>query len=70
MSMGRHWNRQPREAVEAPSFKVLKTRLDGAIGNLCSGGGLIKGPSQAKLLHDFTLKCPRHTAQLTAADCR
>lgn len=25
----KHWNRLPREDVEAPSLKVLKARLDG-----------------------------------------
>ncbi|KGL93309.1 hypothetical protein N301_08754, partial [Charadrius vociferus] len=30
----RHWNRLPREGVEAPSLEVFKARLDGALGNL------------------------------------
>ena len=30
----RHWNRLPREAVDAPSLEVLKARLDGALSNL------------------------------------
>ncbi|KFU89855.1 hypothetical protein M959_01961, partial [Chaetura pelagica] len=30
----RHWNRLPREAVDAPSLAVVKTRLDGALSNL------------------------------------
>ena len=30
----RHWNRLPREVVDAPSLEVLKARLDGALGNL------------------------------------
>ncbi|GAB0179893.1 hypothetical protein GRJ2_000454600 [Grus japonensis] len=30
----RHWNRLPREVVDAPSLEVLKTRLDGALGNV------------------------------------
>ncbi|KFU92737.1 hypothetical protein M959_02422, partial [Chaetura pelagica] len=30
----RHWNRLPREAVDAPSLEVLKGRLDGALSNL------------------------------------
>ncbi|GAB0185573.1 hypothetical protein GRJ2_001022600 [Grus japonensis] len=30
----RHWNRLPREAVEAPSLEVFEARLDGALGNL------------------------------------
>ncbi|GAB0182924.1 hypothetical protein GRJ2_000757700 [Grus japonensis] len=30
----RHWNRLPREAVDAPSLEVSKARLDGALGNV------------------------------------
>ncbi|KAK4815518.1 LOW QUALITY PROTEIN: hypothetical protein QYF61_003210 [Mycteria americana] len=30
----RHWNRLPREAVDAPSLEVFKARLDGALTNL------------------------------------
>ncbi|KFW70143.1 hypothetical protein AS28_06455, partial [Pygoscelis adeliae] len=30
----RHWNRFPREVVDAPSLEVLKARLDGAFSNL------------------------------------
>ncbi|KFM09695.1 hypothetical protein AS27_11319, partial [Aptenodytes forsteri] len=30
----RHWNRWPREAVDAPSLEVFKARLDGALSNL------------------------------------
>ena len=29
----RHWNRLPREAVDAPSLEVFKARLDEALGN-------------------------------------
>ncbi|KFZ51737.1 hypothetical protein N321_01482, partial [Antrostomus carolinensis] len=29
-----HWNRLPREIVEAPSLEIFKVRLDGAISNL------------------------------------
>ncbi|KFV93710.1 hypothetical protein N326_03542, partial [Eurypyga helias] len=30
----RHWNRLPREAVDAPSLEVVKARLDEALSNL------------------------------------
>ncbi|KFW02237.1 hypothetical protein N326_06949, partial [Eurypyga helias] len=30
----RHWNRLPREAVDAPSLAVFKARLDEALINL------------------------------------
>ncbi|KFQ05406.1 hypothetical protein N329_00863, partial [Haliaeetus albicilla] len=30
----RHWNRLPREAVDAPSLEVIKARLDGTLSNL------------------------------------
>ncbi|KFQ82635.1 hypothetical protein N337_09036, partial [Phoenicopterus ruber ruber] len=29
-----HWNRLPREAVDAPSLEMFKARLDGALSNL------------------------------------
>ncbi|KFQ48941.1 hypothetical protein N334_01095, partial [Pelecanus crispus] len=34
MRVVRHWNRLPREAVDAPSLEVFKARLDGALSNL------------------------------------
>ncbi|KFP12998.1 hypothetical protein Z169_14828, partial [Egretta garzetta] len=30
----KHWNRLPREVVEAPSLEIFKARLDGALSNL------------------------------------
>ena len=36
----RHWNRLPREAVDAPSLEVFEARLDEALGNL---PGLVGG---------------------------
>ncbi|KFR05966.1 hypothetical protein N306_14240, partial [Opisthocomus hoazin] len=34
MREARHWNRLPREAVDAPSLEVFKARLDRALSNL------------------------------------
>ena len=30
----RHWNRLPREVVNAPSLEAFKARMDGALSNL------------------------------------
>ena len=30
----RHWNRLPRDVVDAPSLETFKARLDKALGNL------------------------------------
>ncbi|KFZ62430.1 hypothetical protein N321_04315, partial [Antrostomus carolinensis] len=29
-----HWDRLPREVVDAPSLEAFKARLDGALGSL------------------------------------
>jgi len=34
MRVMKHWNRFPREVVDAPSLEVFKARLDGALSNL------------------------------------
>ncbi|KFP74930.1 hypothetical protein N311_01097, partial [Apaloderma vittatum] len=34
MRVVKHWNRLPIEAVDAPSLKVFKARLDEALTNL------------------------------------
>jgi len=34
MTVVRHWNRLPREAVDASSLEVFKAKLDGALSNL------------------------------------
>ena len=59
----RHWNRLPREAVDAPSLEALKASLDEAVSNLVQrevllpiAGGLelddLKGPFQPKPFYD------------------
>jgi len=30
----KHWNRLPRDVVEAPSLETFKARLDGSLSNL------------------------------------
>ena len=60
-----HWNRLPKEAVDAPSLEAFKARLDVALGSLGSwlatlpvAGGLKLddhcGPFQPKLFYDST----------------
>ncbi|KFV71513.1 hypothetical protein N307_15332, partial [Dryobates pubescens] len=34
MRVVRHWNRVPKEVVEAPYLEIFKARLDAALGNL------------------------------------
>ncbi|KFR05134.1 hypothetical protein N306_07992, partial [Opisthocomus hoazin] len=34
MRVMRHWNRLPREAVDAPTLEGFKARLDGALSSL------------------------------------
>ncbi|KFP11201.1 hypothetical protein Z169_07422, partial [Egretta garzetta] len=34
MRVVKHWNRFPREVVEAPSLETFKARLDVALSNL------------------------------------
>ena len=59
----KHWNRLPREVVDAPSLETFKARLDRALSNLIYlkmslliAGGVdqmtFKGPFQPKLFYD------------------
>jgi len=34
MRVVKHWNRLPRETVDAPFLETFKVRLDGALSNL------------------------------------
>ncbi|KFR06839.1 hypothetical protein Y956_10135, partial [Nipponia nippon] len=34
MRVVRHWNRLPKEVMDAPSLEVFGARLDGALSNL------------------------------------
>jgi len=62
----RHWNRLPKEAVDAPSLEAFKARLDVALGSLVwwlatlhIAGGLKLhdhcGPFQHRPFYDFVI---------------
>ena len=65
-----HWNRLPKEAVDAPSLEAFKARLDVALGSLAwwlvtlpIAGGLKLddhcGPFQPRPFYDsMILQCP------------
>jgi len=63
MRVVKHWNRVPKEAVNAPSLAVFKARLDGVLRNLVNwkmslfmAGGLepddLQGPFQPLPFYD------------------
>jgi len=68
MRVVEHWDRLPREVVDAPSLETFKARLDGALSSLIiklkmslfTAGGLgemtSKGPFQPKA---FSMKWHR-----------
>ena len=49
----RHWNRFPREALDAPSLAVLKARLDGALSNLVWWKVSLPAEKNVALVYDF-----------------
>jgi len=52
----RRWQRLPREAVDAPSLKALKARLDGTLGSLVwLELGRLCGPFQSKPFYNSTI---------------
>jgi len=62
----RHWDRFPREVVDAPFLETFQVRLDGALSNLiwlkmsllfAQAVGLddLKGPFQLKSFYDSTI---------------
>jgi len=65
---GDHWNRLPKEAVDAPSLEAFKARLDVALGSLVwwlvtlhIAGGLKLdghcGPFQPRPFYDSVILC-------------
>lgn len=49
--MTKHWNRMPRDVVESPSLKTVKSRLDKFVGNwikvaLLEQGDCARGPPE------------------------
>jgi len=66
MSIVRHWDRLPREVVDAFSLVVFKARLDGALSNLIwwkvslpmAGRLELDGLFQPKPLYDFMICLP------------
>jgi len=48
MRVVKHWNKLPREVVEAPSLETLKARLEGTLMTS-------KGPFQTKAFYDSVI---------------
>ena len=64
----KHWNRLPKEVVDAPSLEAFKARLDVALGSLVwwlatlhMAGGLKLdvhcGPFQPRPFYDSVISC-------------
>jgi len=76
MRVVKHWNKLPREVVDAPSLETLKARMDGALSSLVllkmsllTAGWLAwmtsKCPFQRKAFYDSMI--PYSTAELGSA---
>ncbi|KAK4817017.1 hypothetical protein QYF61_025937 [Mycteria americana] len=50
MRVVKHWNRLPREVVDAPSLETIKVRLDGALSNLITLKDLVTKQQALRLL--------------------
>ena len=59
-----HWNRLPKEAVDAPSLEALKARLDMALGSLVWWLATLHVAAGLKLSDTAVLFNPGHSVTL------